>query len=462
MTAATTLAFLGGVGTVTGSRFLLRSGTATVLVDCGLYQGLRALRRRNWEPFPVPPSGIDAVVLTHAHLDHCGYLPVLARDGFTGPIWCTQGTVELATIVLRDSAHLQEEDAAYARHAGYSKHDPPLPLYQGADAEQAIKLFRPIRFGTRTAIADGVEATLGRAGHILGSAHAHIEIGGRSAGFSGDLGRRVHPLLVGPDPPPAVGTMVVESTYGNRSHPAVDHDEVLADSVHATLDRGGVVLIPAFAVDRTEVLLMQLRQWMRSGVIPEVPVYVDSPMALAALAVYRRAIAADSPEIRPDLGHGGDPFDTGHLAEARTAAESQRLNRPSYPCIIVSASGMAAGGRVLHHLRYLAPDRRNLVLFAGYQAVGTRGRQLVDGATEVKIHGRYVPVHARVVAADDWSSHADASETIAWLARATEPPTTCYLVHGEPDAASALARRIRAELGWTTVLPEIGERVRLD
>lgn len=460
------LTFLGGTGTVTGSKFLVEHDGGRVLVDCGLFQGLREHRRRNWRPMPVDPAGIDAVVISHAHLDHVGYLPRLVREGFSGPVLCTPQTAELAAIVLRDSAHLQEEDAAYARQAGFSRHDPPLPLYDAADAEKAIALLTPVPYDTAAPLPGTAPATapatvlLRPAGHILGSASVTLRAGRRSLVVSGDLGRPAHPLLLPPGPPDAADALLVESTYGDRRHTDPDPDR-LADVIRRTAQRGGVVLIPAFAVDRTEILLRELRRLTRTGAIPRLPVHVDSPMALAALDVYRRALRDGAPGVRPGLGAGGDPFDPGDLRIARHPEESAALNQPGQPCIILSASGMATGGRVVHHLKHQLPDPRNTVVLVGYQVPGTRGRDLLDGARQLKMHGRYVPVRAQVVALPEFSVHADADETLDWLARAERPPTTCYVVHGEPEAAQTLADRIADELGWAAVVPRDGERVRV-
>jgi metallo-beta-lactamase family protein len=461
MTATPVLEFLGGTGTVTGSKFLVRYGDSSVLVDCGLYQGLKELRQRNWQQLPFNPTRLDAVVLTHAHLDHCGWLPALVKAGFAGRIVCTEGTAALAEIVLRDAAHLQEEDALYAARAGFSRHTPPRPLYDAADAEKAIALFDPVDFGEWVTVAPGIDLELRFAGHILGASSAHLRVGGHGVLFSGDLGRGNHPLLRPPQPPPAVETVVVESTYGDRMHPLPD-PESLAGPIRRTANRGGVVVIPSFAVDRTEVVLYRLRELMRSGAVPQLPVFVDSPMALAALRVYRDAIAAGSPELRPDLDRDGDPFDTGHLREVTSVEGSMRLNSPHSPCIIVAASGMATGGRVVHHLKHLLPDPRNTVVLVGFQAAGTRGRDLAEGARQLKIHGRYVPVRADVAVVDEFSVHADAYELMHWLAQLPNPPKTCYVVHGEPSGSRALADRLSHQLGWCAVVPKHLERVRLD
>ncbi len=456
---ASILQFLGATGTVTGSAFLIRTPESNVLVDCGMFQGTKELRRRNWAPFAVDPASIDAVVLTHAHLDHCGYLPRLAKHGFRGPVYATEGTADLARIVLLDSAHLQEEDAAHASRHRYSRHAQPEPLYTTAEVERMLPQFRVLPFGGEHPVSKGVTGLLQPAGHILGASTVRLTLGdsGASALFSGDLGRPSHPLLAPPTPPAAADVMVVESTYGNRRHAPAD-SHLIAGAIRRTIGRGGTVVIPAFAVDRTEIILMELRRLDRLGQIPHVPIYVDSPMALAALRVYRDAIGAESPEVRR-LPFGADPFETGDLHEMRTVEESKTLNDPRWPCIIISASGMASGGRVLHHLEGLLPDPRNTVLMVGYQAVSTRGRDLVDGAKSVKIHGRYIPVRADIVDVPTFSVHADADEILAWLATAPRPPQTCYLVHGEPQSSAALRDRIERELGWTAVVPRQDERV---
>jgi metallo-beta-lactamase family protein len=451
------LSFLGAARSVTGSRFLVEASGARVLVDAGLYQGLAELRRRNWEPFGSDPASLDAVVITHAHLDHSGYLPRLVREGFRGRVLCTRETAALAEIVLRDSAHLQEEDAAYANESGFSKHHPALPLYDDRDVERVLPLFEPVAYGERLPLGDGVAITLRRAGHILGSATALVEADEARILFSGDLGRPHHPLLEPPDDPPWAHAVVVESTYGDRSHPPDDGGALLADVVTRTAARGGSVLIPAFAVDRTELVLLALRRLRQAGRIPDLPVFVDSPMALAALEVYRTAAH------RPGSGmQAGSPeLAGGHVVEVHDPVLSERLNKPKEPCILISASGMATGGRVVHHLRYQLPDPRNTVVLTGYQAEGSRGQQLATGARQVKVHGRYVPVRAEVVQLPTLSVHADGEELIAWLGRMSPstPEPTAYVVHGEERSSAALARRIGDELGWCAVVPRLGERV---
>lgn len=459
-----TLTFWGAAGTVTGSRFLVETGTSRVLVDAGLHQGARELRRRDRDGLPVDATTIDGVVLTHAHLDHCGYLPRLVRDGLDAPVICTDGTADLAAIVLRDSAHLQEEDAAYAAEAGYSRHARPEPLYDGADVERTLPLLRAVPLHDAVPLTDDLTVTLRSAGHILGASTALVEADGSRVLFSGDLGRPHHPLVPRREDPPAADVVVVESTYGDRRHALVDPDPaagVLADAVRRTVARGGSVLVPAFAIDRTELVLLRLGELMTQGHVPSVPVFVDSPMALAALDVYRRALARLDPSLLPA---GWDPrtFGIPDLRTVRSATESQALNSPRHPCVVVSASGMATGGRVVHHLAHQLPDPRHCVVLTGYQAAGTRGRDLVEGARQLKMHGRYVPVRAEVVHDTSFSVHADADELVEWLARCPQPPRTVFVVHGEPPAAGALATRVTDELGWCAVVPRLGERVRLD
>ena len=465
MTGAPTLRFLGAARTVTGSRFLVETPRARVLVDCGLFQGLKELRLRNWEPFPVDPRSLHAVLLTHAHLDHSGYLPGLVRQGFAGAIHCTENTAALCEIVLPDSGRLQEEDAAYANRKGFSKHVPALPLYTEEDAARSLRLLRCTAFGEAIEVAPGVRARFGRAGHILGSAWVRLEIEGRAGDavlVSGDLGRPSHPILLPPEPPAAAATLLVESTYGDRRHDEAAARERVADAIARTAARGGAVLVPAFAVDRTEVLLLELAAMLREGRIPALPIYVDSPMALAALHVYRRAIAEGDPEVRPELHGSADVLDPAGLVEARDAQASKAIHEAHLPAIIISASGMATGGRVLHHLARRLPDPRNAVVLAGFQAIGTRGRALLDGVRAVKLHGRYVPVQAEIVDGSGFSVHADAGELLAWLGKAPAAPRVTFVVHGEPAASETLAAAVGSQLGWSAVVPQLGERVRID
>ena len=459
---STILQFLGGAGTVTGSRFLVETAGQRVLVDCGLFQGTKELRLRNWAPFPVPAGTIDAVVLTHAHLDHVGYLPALVEQGFRGPVLCSARTAELAGIVLEDAAHLQEEEAAYANRAGYSKHRPALPLYTSADAERARRRLRPVPTGEDVAVVPGIDVRLGHAGHILGArtVHLRVEDGARSILFTGDLGRQEHPLLHAPSPPPAADVVVTESTYGGRVHPPAEAAlEAMADLIRRTAARGGTVVVPAFTVDRTEVVLLALAELARDGRIPRLPVYADSPMALRVLDVYRAALADGDDELRPAVR---DPFTDGiDVHEVHDTDGSRALHDLPYPAVIVSASGMATGGRVLHHLARRLPDHRNAVILTGFQAAGTRGQQLADGAHAVKLLGTYVPVRAEVLQVDGFSVHADADELTSWLGRVPEAPGLAFVVHGEPTASAALRDRLEDELGWTVVVPRSMERVRV-
>ncbi|MEN9752881.1 MAG: hypothetical protein RL670_572 [Actinomycetota bacterium] len=457
--------FLGAAGTVTGSRYLLVHEDVSVMIDCGLFQGLKALRLRNWEKLPIDVSQVDAVVLTHAHLDHCGYLPRLVRDGFRGKIHSTTYTQALAEVILRDSARIQTEDAKYAAKKGFSKHNPPVGLYEEADVERTLPLFQTHEFDQRVQVARETFVTFHAAGHILGAAFVEVEFFGKRILFTGDMGREGHPLLGDPDSLPAghFDAVVTESTYGDREHQSTTDD--FENVINSTLARGGSVLIPAFAVDRTEIILVRLRELMQAGTIPRVPVYADSPMALKALAFYRDAIDKNSPEIRESVAKewaGRDPFDSGSLVELVTVEQSKTVNNPKSPCIIISASGMGTGGRVVHHLADMLPNPKHTVILVGYQAIGTRGRTLVDGAEFVKMHGEMVPVKAQIEQIQSFSVHADADELLAWLQpKSGDTIDQILVVHGEEGASEALRDRIKGQLGIHAIAPQDGQKVAL-
>jgi metallo-beta-lactamase family protein len=451
-----TIAFLGATDTVTGSRFLISSGQSKILVDCGLFQGVKSVQRRNWDPFPVNAREIDAVVLTHAHLDHSGYLPALVQQGFRKEIYGTRYTNDITKIILRDSARLQMDDANYAAKKGYSSHKDPKALYNLEDAEKAIDHLRERPFHTREQIAPDAFVTFYPSGHILGSSFLVVEVAGKKFLFTSDLGRNNHPLLSNPDAPPQehFDVVVTESTYGNRVHDTTP--EAFAQEINDAIARGGAILIPAFAVDRTEVILMALKELIIAGTIPEIPIYVDSPMALSALNLYREAITARSAEIRDgvtDRFANEDPFDAGSLHQMATTEESKAINEIDHAAIIISASGMATGGRVVHHLANMLPNPKNTVILVGYQAVGSRGRLLNDGATEVKIHGEVIPVRAHVTNVESFSVHADSDELIQWLKQAKKP-TKAYVVHGESEGQAHVQQRLTDELGWDVVIPK--------
>lgn len=471
MTSVPTLAFLGGARTVTGSKYLLRTPAGHhVLVDCGLFQGRKELRLRNWAPFAMDPGNIDpgdvdAVVLTHAHIDHCGYLPRLVAQGFAGPVYATRGTRRLCAIVLPDSGHLQEEEAAFANRVGYSKHRPALPLYTEHEAVRSLEQFVEVPFHEPVTVAPDLEITFRHAGHILGAAtvDAHLLGSGRRIAFSGDLGRHDHPLLRPPDPIDGAQVVVCESTYGDGSRlvdDPGDADEVLTNVIGEAARRGGVVLVPAFAVDRTEIVLHHLDRLTRDGSIPDLPVFVDSPMASAALRLYREEALRGSSEFRDEY-HGAELFGSIQLTETRSVDDSKALSARHGPMIVVSASGMATGGRVLHHLAARLGDDRNSVLLVGFQAPGTRGDLLASGARSVKLLGSYRPVAAKVHSLR-LSAHAGRDELEAWLATSTTGPEIVYLTHGEEAAAEAFASHLSERSTTPVVVPHPGERVRID
>lgn len=454
------LRFFGGAGTVTGSKHLVETDRARVLLDCGLFQGLKTLRLRNWAAWPFDAGRLDAVVLSHAHIDHSGALPLLVRAGFRGAVHCSPATADLLGVMLRDAAHIQEEDAARANRRGYSRHRPALPLYTLRDAEAALERLAPMRYGAEVPIADGVTVVLRRAGHILGSATVELRVGGRRVVYSGDLGRYGRPILHDPEPVPRADVLLVESTYGDRSHPP-HAEEALAAVVREAAAGAHVVIVPAFAVGRTQELLWTLRVLEDAGRVPIVPVRVDSPMAIDVTTIYRRH-PDEHDEAMCRANAAGDAFRTRDFALARTPEESKALNACAGPLIVVSASGMATGGRVLHHLARRLPDPRAIVLLPGFQAAGTRGRSLQDGAPTVRIHGADVPVRARVVTLDGLSAHADRTEILRWLGGFAQPPRRTWVVHGEPQPADRLAATLRSQLRWTAAVAEDGVAVPLD
>ncbi len=460
----TSLTFLGAAGTVTGSKHLLDLGDHRILVDCGLFQGLKELRLRNWAALPVEAASIDAVVLTHAHLDHCGYLPRLVAQGFNGRIFCTPGTRDLCTLVLPDSAHLQEEDARHANRHGYSKHAPALPLYTSLDAARTLTRLQPVGYERPVPVVPGVDVEFINAGHLLGSAYAKIHVGGRTILFGGDLGRYGRPVLPDPSPVDHADVLLVESTYGDRTHPPDDDGAALAAIINETVQRGGKIIVPSFAIGRTEEVIYWLKRLEEQKRIPLLPVYVDSPMAAGALQFYRERID----ELDPSLNHGAERqrqalvFATERMTIVETVDQSKGVMNSPAPAIVIAASGMATGGRVLHHLAAGVSDSRNTVLFVGFQAAGTRGRLLCDGAKQVKMLGQIVSVAARIERLDSMSAHADANEILRWLKGFTRPPDMTFLVHGEPPAADALDKRIQAELKWPTHVAKHLERVVLD
>lgn len=454
--------FLGAAGTVTGSRFLLACEDTKVMIDCGMFQGLKELRLRNWNPLGIDPATIDAVVLTHAHLDHCGYLPKLSKDGFEGDVFLTEYTGKLAEVILRDSARIQSEDAKYAVKKGYSKHNPPRGLYDERDVDRVVSRFRATAFAERTEVAKNTYVTFRPAGHILGAAFLEVEFFGKRLVFTGDLGRDEHPLLAAPTAPQMhnVDAIITESTYGDREH--VEQTTSFEDAINRTIARGGSVLIPAFAVDRTEVILVRLRELIEQGAIASVPIFADSPMALKALNFYREAINESSAEIRPaivETWKGRDPFNAGNLNELVTVDESKTVNNPSTPCIIISASGMGTGGRVVHHLKNMLPVAKHSVIFCGYQAVGTRGSRLVAGEQEVKMHGEMVPVRASIEQIHSFSVHADGNELLTWMKSVQPKPKRVFVVHGEAGVAEAFAERVGQELGVFCEAPRLDQRI---
>ena len=456
------LTFLGATGTVTGSKYLLTSKTASgglkrILIDCGLFQGLKQLRLRNWATLPINPKNVHAVVLTHAHIDHSGYLPLFVKNGFSGKVYCSEATRDLCEVLLLDSAHLQEEEARYANKSGFSKHNPALPLYTKEDAQNALALLTTVDYEKDIDLGDDLRLRFSPSGHILGSAFARIHNKRTSILFSGDIGRPHDILMKAPTKIKQADYLVVESTYGNRLHDQTDPKIKLAEVINQTVQHKGVVVIPVFAVGRAQELLYYIHLLKSSGAIDNnIPVYLNSPMAVDATAIFNHFKS----EHRLTPGQSHALCHTAHMVNG--IEESKRLNETKGPMIILSASGMATGGRVVHHLKAFAPNPNNTILFVGFQAAGTRGAAMLDGVESIKIHGEYVPVRAKVTLISNLSAHADFSEIIAWLGGFESPPKKTFITHGEPVAADAMRLHIEEQLHWRVVVPDYLETVTLD
>ncbi|MBX9826990.1 MAG: MBL fold metallo-hydrolase [Xanthobacteraceae bacterium] len=442
------ITFLGGAGTVTGSKYLLETLGRHFLIDCGLFQGQRDIRDRNWQDLPVSPAALSAVVLTHAHLDHSGYLPLLVKKGFRGPVYCTKSTAELLNILLPDCGHLQEKDAEFANRHGYSKHKPALPLYTERDARNALELLVPIEFERKRSAANNVEFIYRRAGHILGAASIELQSENRTILFSGDVGRYGDPILPDPTPIKSADYLLVESTYGDRQHEKIDPQKALSDTIGKTVARGGTVVIPAFAVGRAQTLLFYIQRLRSEGALTNVPVFLDSPMAVDASEIFCHNMKDHR------LAEGECRRSCAVATYIRSTEESKALTRNPMPKVIISASGMATGGRVVHHLKRYASDARNTILFAGFQAPGTRGAEMVAGTKVINIHGEHISVRAQVENLSTLSAHADADEILRWLHGFGHPPAMTFMVHGEAQPTNTLASRIERELGWPCRIPK--------
>jgi len=469
--------FLGAAGTVTGSKHLINTANHSsgangfqVLIDCGMFQGQKEWRERNWQDVPIPADKIDAVILTHAHLDHCGWIPRLVKQGFRGPIYATSSTIDLCSIVLPDSGHLQEEDAGFYNRHQKSKHHPALPLYTLEEAEQSLEYFKPVPFEQTIQPSSELSFCFVRAAHILGSCMAEItlNVNGQSRRllFSGDIGRvrsgsgcpgKV--VRSGPNEGEVADLVVMESTYGNRNHPTDDPCPQLAALIRQTVERGGSVVVPAFAVERTQKFICMLKEMMEAGQIPQVPVFCDSPMAIKAVEVFLKHTEEYSDQTKKLINQYGSPLNWPNVTFASTSQESKKINDSRFPCIIISSSGMATGGRILHHLAQRLPDPKNLVLFIGFQAPGTRGFIIKSGATEVKIFGDMVPIRAQKAAFEQFSDHADTPELLQWLRTFPQKPSVTYLVHGEPAAASQLRDNMTKQLGWNVQVAQWLQKV---
>ncbi|KIS27489.1 mRNA 3'-end processing factor [Arthrobacter sp. SPG23] len=450
------LRFLGATDSVTGSRYLVEAGGKRILVDCGLFQGYKVLRDRNRIPFPVRPDSIDAVLLTHAHLDHTGYVPALVRDGFNGPVYATEGTTELCTLLLPDSGHLQEEEAKYAYEHGSSRHSPPVPLYTAAEAVRSLDSFREQGFDTPLELGGGVSATFLPAGHILGAAQIRLEVGQHSIHFTGDLGRNDDPLMFPPRGLGATDILVTESTYGNRKHSSLAPELQLGEIITRVAKKNGVIMIAAFAVGRAETLMLHLSRLRARNAIPDIPVYLNSPMAIDASGMYQR----HPDEHRLKQREYEDMYKVAKMT--RTVDDSKLLNLRGGPMVIISASGMLTGGRILHHIAEYGPDPKNAIILSGYQAGGTRGAALAAGQRELRIYGEDVRIRAEVIQMESLSAHADSDGLIEWMRAAEREPRMTYITHGEPEASDALRIRIKRELGWRVRVPEYLESISLE
>ncbi len=442
------ISFLGATHSVTGSKYLIEHKSYKILVDCGLFQGLKELRLRNWAKFPIPPSSIDAVILTHAHIDHSGYLPRLVKEGFKGKIYCTPATRELCKILLPDTAYLQEEEARYANKKGYSKHHPAEPLFTIDDAYETIKFFRTVPFHSSFEIVRGLNFTFQNAGHILGSANVTLRDGNTSICFSGDIGRTHDPIILPSEAPESIDYLVMESTYGNRSHPQTQPKEEIANIINTTVSRKGTLLIPAFAVGRTQTVLLYLSELLRDGTIPQIPIYLNSPMATNATGIYHDF----QEEHKLSLRACQDMCTVATYINSME--ESIRLNANKDPKIIVSASGMATGGRVIHHLKAFAPNPNNTLLFTGFQAIGTRGEKIVNGAKSIRIHGGDIPIRAEVHNILSLSAHADQQELLQWVRKIKHGPKKVFITHGEEEASLALQKALKKHFSFNTEIPD--------
>jgi metallo-beta-lactamase family protein len=450
------LTFLGATRTVTGSRYLIEAEGKKILVDCGLFQGFKELRLRNWSKFPVPPSEIHAVVLTHAHLDHSGYLPLLVKQGFRGRIYCTPPTLDLCKLLLPDSGYLQEEDARRANKYGYTKHKPALPLYTLADAEESLNYFHTVPFGQDATLADGIRFRFERVGHILGAASIYLTAEKRSIHFSGDIGRPNDPVMKPPVSPIETDYLVVESTYGDRRHEKTHPLDQLAAIISHTAARGGTIIIPVFAVGRAQSLMYYIHELKTTHRIPNIPVYLDSPMAINATDIMEKYL--NEHRLSRDVCAAM----TKEVTYVHTAEESKKLDQERYPKIILAASGMVTGGRVLHHIKHLAGDHKNTIIFAGFQAGGTRGDRILRGEKEVKIHGEMVPINAEITQLYSVSAHADYEEILGWLGHLRKAPITTFITHGEPSAAEAMKKHIEeSHPNWSCVVPYHAQTVTL-